>query len=116
MPALRVGVASEGDTLDSRVADRFGRAPKFVVVDVDAETGEILHVEAHDNPGYTAASGAGVKAAQKLGELGVKVYAGPTPGPNAYAALNYLGIRIVTVTGVTVREAVKAAMREASSS
>ncbi|MCE4624714.1 MAG: NifB/NifX family molybdenum-iron cluster-binding protein [Desulfurococcales archaeon] len=115
MATIKVGVPSEGDTLDSPVADRFGRAPKFIVVEVDTDTGEIVSYQAVDNPGYTAGSGAGVKAAQKLGELGVKVYAGPTPGPNAYAALNYLGIKVVTVTGVSVREAVKAALKELGS-
>ncbi|MEB3817045.1 MAG: NifB/NifX family molybdenum-iron cluster-binding protein [Desulfurococcales archaeon] len=109
---LRIGVAaSGGQGLDAMVADRFGRAEKFVIVDIDEERGKILKVETHDNPGYSAGSGAGVKAAQKLGDLGVKIYVGPTPGPNAYAALQYLGIKIYTLTGVTVREAVEAVIR-----
>ncbi|MCE4600457.1 MAG: NifB/NifX family molybdenum-iron cluster-binding protein [Desulfurococcales archaeon] len=111
--AVRIGIPTEDDKgLDSRVAERFGRAPKFTVVDVDEATGEVLNVEVHDNPGYTAGSGAGVKAAQKLGDLGVRVYAGPTPGPNAYAALSYLGIKVVSVTGVSAREALKIALEE----
>lgn len=64
------------------------------------------------NPGAEAASGAGVKAAQALADNGVEVYVGPSPGPNAYATLTALGIKIVTVTGVTVREAVEKALRE----
>jgi predicted Fe-Mo cluster-binding NifX family protein len=91
--------------LDSLVADRFGRAEKFTIVDVD-DQGKVVNVEVHDNPGFQAGSGAGVKASQKLGDLHVNVYAGPAPGPNAYMALQYLGIKIVTVTGVKVREAI----------
>ena len=105
--AVRIGIPTEEGGLEARVADRFGRAPKFTVVDVDENTGEIINVEIHDNPGYAAGSGAGVKAAQKLGDLKVQVYAGPTPGPNAYAALTYLGIKVFTVTGVKVKDAVK---------
>jgi len=110
--ALRIAVpTSGGGGLESMVADRFGRAETFTIVEV-TDDGKIVRVEVHDNPGYKASSGAGVKAAQKLGELRVNVYAGPTPGPNAYAALQYLGIKIVTVTGVTVKEAVEEALKE----
>ena len=111
--ALRIGIPSmETGGLDDMVADRFGRAKVFTIVDVDEETGRVLNVEVHENPGYQAGSGAGVKASQKLGDLGVKVYVGPNPGPNAYAALSYLGIKIVTITGVNVREAVEYALRQ----
>lgn len=100
-----------GGGLDSMVADRFGRAETITLVEVD-ENGKIVKVEVHENPGYKAGSGAGVKAAQKLGELKADAYVGPTPGPNAYAALQYLGIKVVTLTGVTVKEAVEEALKQ----
>jgi len=98
--------------LDDRIYDRFGRAPTFTIVDVDPSTGRILGVDVVRNPGYEAGSGAGVKAAQALGDRRVDVVAGPSPGPNAYAALQYFGIRIVTMIGVTVREALERVLRE----
>jgi len=103
--AIRIAFATENGGLESPIAQRFGRAPKFTIVEVDENTGRVLNVEVYDNPGYAAGSGAGVKAAQKLGELNVKVVVGPTPGPNAYAALQYLGIRVVPLMGTTVKEA-----------
>jgi predicted Fe-Mo cluster-binding NifX family protein len=109
---IRIAIPTHGEGgLDSLVADRFGRAETITVVEVD-ENGRIVKVEVHENPGYKAGSGAGVKAAQKLGELRVNVYVGPTPGPNAYAALQYLGIKIVTLTGITVKEAVEEALKQ----
>ncbi len=106
---VRVAVAVEEDKgLDSRLSERFGRAPYFLIADVDPEGCKILDYRVVENPGARAGSGAGVKAAQLLGDNQVKVYIGPNPGPNAYAALQALGIRIVVHNGGTAREAVEA--------
>lgn len=100
--------------LDDTIYDRFGRAPTFTIVEVDTGTGEIVGVEVVQNPGYAAGSGAGVKAAQTLGERGVKIVVGPSPGPNAYAALQYFGIQVIPMTGLRVREALERVLREIS--
>ncbi|MCE4606339.1 MAG: NifB/NifX family molybdenum-iron cluster-binding protein [Desulfurococcales archaeon] len=94
--------------LDDVVYDRLGRAPTFSIVEVDDSTGDIKDVKVVGNPGYHAGSGAGVKAAQVLGDNGVNVYSGPNPGPNAYAAIQYLGIKVLTgFIGLKVEDAVK---------
>ncbi|MCY0867635.1 MAG: NifB/NifX family molybdenum-iron cluster-binding protein [Desulfurococcus sp.] len=108
----RIGIPTSRGGLDDLVAERFGRAPTITIVSVDPSTRRILSVEVVANPGAEAGSGAGVKAAQALADHGVEVYAGPSPGPNAYAALTALGIKIITVTGVTVREAVERVLEE----
>ncbi len=106
---IRVAVAVEEDKgLESRLSERFGRAPYFLIADVDPETCRILEYRVVENPGAKAGSGAGVKAAQTLADNGVKVYIGPNPGPNAYAALQALGVRIVVHNGGTAREAIEA--------
>ena len=112
MKLVRIAFATEKGGLDDRLADRFGRAPTFTIVDVDIDTGEVKNVKIVQNPGATAGSGAGVKAAETIANEGVVLYVGPNPGPNAYAALQHLGIKIYTVTGVTVREALKKAIEE----
>ncbi len=112
MPVVRIAFATNRGGLDDTLADRFGRAPTFTIVEVDTDTGEVKKVEVVENPGYRAGSGAGVKAAQTLGDHGVKVYVGPTPGPNAAAALQYLGIKVIAITGTTVREALAKALEE----
>jgi len=113
---VRIAFATVKGGLDDTLADRFGRAPTFTIVDVDPQTGEVKSVKVVENPGAKAGSGAGVKAAQTLADNGVEIYVGPQPGPNAYAALQHLGIKIVTMTGVTVREALQEALKQLATS
>ena len=98
--------------LDDQIYERFGRAPTFTIVDVDPSTGRVVSVEVVRNPGHEAGSGAGVKAAQVLGDNRVQIVAGPSPGPNAFAALQYFGIKVVTLTGLRVRDALKRVLEE----
>ena len=112
MRTVRIAFATEKGGLDDRLADRFGRAPTFTIVEVDIDTGEVRSVKVVQNPGATAGSGAGVKAAETVANEGAVLYVGPNPGPNAYAALQHLGVKIYTVTGVTVREALQRVLEE----
>jgi predicted Fe-Mo cluster-binding NifX family protein len=112
MPVVKIAFATEKGGLDDKIADRFGRAPTFTIVEVDTDTGEVKSVRVVENPGASAGSGAGVKAAQKVADEGAKIYVGPNPGPNAYAALQYLGVKIYVLTGTTVREALQKVLEE----
>ncbi len=104
--AYVIAIPTEKGGLDDVVASRFGRAPTFTIVELD-ENGEIKSVRVIQNPGYASGSGAGVKAAQAVADAGARYYIGPSPGPNAYAALQHLGIKILgTVVGVPVKEAI----------
>ncbi len=109
---VRIAFPTGQGGLDDMIYPRFGRAPTFTIVDVDEATGNIVNVQVVQNPGAIAGSGAGVRAAQALGELRVNVLAGPTPGPNAYAALQYFGIKIVPVMGMRVRDAIKVVLQQ----
>ncbi len=104
----RIAVATQnGNGLDDVVADRFGRAPFFTIVDLD-DKGNIVNVKVVENPGAKAHGGAGVKAVQKLVDEKVEVAVGPSFGPNAKAVLDEVGIKTITTTpGRTVREVVE---------
>lgn len=104
---VRIGFATDKGGLDDAIGDRFGRANTFTIVEIEDSSGSVGEVKVVRNPGAEAGSGAGVKAAQTLADNDVEVYVGPNPGPNAYAALTQLGIKIIVLTGVTVREALK---------
>jgi len=112
MAVVRIAIPTERGGLDDKVCDRMGRAPTFTIVEVDVDTGEIKKVEVVKNPGYEAGSGAGVKAAQAIADAKANIYIGPNPGPNAYAALQYLGVKVFTLVGVKVEEAVKRVLEE----
>ena len=113
---VRIAFATNKGGLDDQIADRFGRAPTYTIVDVDLDTGEIKSIHVIENPGYQAGGGAGVTAVQRLIEEKVEVAVGPSPGPNAYTALQQAGIKIISITGVTVREALRQVLEELKSS
>ncbi len=107
----RIAFATNKGGLEDNIADRFGRAPTFTIVDIDDE-GRILSVRVVENPGAKAGSGAGIRAVQKLVDLGVEIVVGPSPGPNAYMALQQAGIKIFSLPGLTVKEAFERVLKE----
>ncbi|MBP5734806.1 MAG: NifB/NifX family molybdenum-iron cluster-binding protein [Candidatus Methanomethylophilaceae archaeon] len=61
---MRVVVISEGETLDSEVAEDFGHAPFFLVVDTDSLDYHVIENEFADSP-----EGAGVAVAKAITTL-----------------------------------------------
>ncbi len=100
---MKVAVTSTGNTLDSPVDLRLGRAKWILVVDTD--TGDF---EAYDNQDSAEANhGAGTQTAQQLSQLGVEAVITGNIGPNAYRAIGPTNIKVYLVTGGTVQEAVE---------
>ncbi len=107
---VRIAFPTEKGGLEDNIYPRFGRAPTFTIIDIEKK--QIKNVKIVENPGYRASGGAGVKAVQLLANEGVEIVMGPTPGPNAYFALNNAGIKHYPVQGLNVKEAVEAFLRE----
>ena len=99
---MKVAVSSVGDTLDSAVDPRFGRAAQFVLVDTD--TGEHQLISNAQN--LNAAQGAGVQAAETVSRHGAEYVMTGHCGPKAYRALNAAGIKVISGVEGTVAEAV----------
>ena len=99
---MKIALSSEGQTLESPVAERFARCPFFLLVD---EEGSLL--EALTNQATQAAHGAGGMAVQLLASKGVSALIAPRLGPNAVAALKAAGIRAFEASGMTCEEALK---------
>ena len=81
---MKIAVTSTGNTLDSQVDPRFGRAAYFLVVDT-----ETMEFECISNDAVSAAGGAGISAAKTVADSGAKARASsasarstaaPTPG------------------------------------
>ncbi len=105
-------VADSSDGLNSRVADRFARAPYLVIVDLK-ENGEVIDVKVIENPGAKASSGAAPKVATLLSNEGVNVAVAPHFGPNASMILKQVGIKEFKVNaGVRVSDALEIVKRE----
>ena len=112
---VRVAIAVErGEGMDALTASRFGRAPAFVIVDID-ESGTVKHVKTLRNNALGYGGGVGVRVVKMLAEEGCEAVAGPAFGPNASAMLSSLGIRPAIIPpGISVRDAVKLIMDQLS--
>jgi predicted Fe-Mo cluster-binding NifX family protein len=101
-----IAFTAKGDTWDSAIDPRFGRAEYFTIF-----IEERNELKAIDNSDISQeAHGAGPKAAQKLHESGVGVLiTGNGPGGNALSVLEKAKIDIYAGAGnMTLRKAYKA--------
>ena len=102
----------ENKGLDSVISHRFGRAPYFVLVEI--ENNEIKGVETIENPGAKASGGAAIKAVQALIDNDVSMVVAGAFGPNATAALEEVKIKYFPLHGLPIREALEEIVKNAS--
>ena len=100
---MRIVVTSTGESLDSRVEPRFGRAPHLVVVDMDSN--EITVVD--NSRGVAAVQGAGIQAAETVSRSGAECLLTGHCGPKAFRTLEAAGIEVYIGASGTVAEAVE---------
>lgn len=81
---MKIAVSSQGNSLDSALDPRFGRAAGFVIVDTDS--GACGYVENAQN--MALAQGAGLQAAQNVAGAGASAVITGHVGPKAFLALS----------------------------
>ncbi|WP_457551900.1 NifB/NifX family molybdenum-iron cluster-binding protein [Desulfobacula sp.] len=87
---MKIAVTSQGDTLDSQVDPRFGRAAYILIVDT-----ETLEFEALDNDkNKNSFKGAGTQAAAMVCDKEVEALLTGFCGPNAFKTLEVAGIKV----------------------
>ena len=99
---MRVIVTSQGPTMDSPTAPRFGRA-KYLVC-VDTETGEASAVDNDIN--LNAVQGAGIQTGKKVVELNAGAVITGHVGPKAFATLSAGSVPVYTGASGTVSQAI----------
>jgi predicted Fe-Mo cluster-binding NifX family protein len=100
---MKVAVSATGETMDSPIDPRFGRAARFVLFDTDSGT-----VETADNSdGVQSAQGAGIQAAETVSRLGAECLITGHCGPKAFRALEAAGIEVYTGASGTISEALR---------
>ena len=100
---MKLAVTSQGNTLDSQVDQRFGRAAYVLIVDT-----ETLEFEAFDNnENKNAFKGAGIQAAAMISDKNAEVLLTGFCGPNAFKVLNAAKIKVASDAKGTVRDAVE---------
>jgi predicted Fe-Mo cluster-binding NifX family protein len=94
---MKIAVATNKGGLEDMVSPVFGRCQTYTLV--ECEGGEIKKTEAMANPGFTAAGGAGIQAAQYVGGLKPEAVIAGNFGPNAAAVLTQMGVKMVQAQG-----------------
>lgn len=97
-----IGLSSKGDSLDSEIDPRFGRAAWFVIYDTENDRHESLNNTVNSR----AAQGAGTQTVETLSKSGARSVITGHCGPNAHRALTAAGITVYTGARGTVREAI----------
>jgi predicted Fe-Mo cluster-binding NifX family protein len=98
----RIGIPSLGSSESSAVADRFARAPWFLIAD---ENGAI--VEAVENTAGEEAHGAASKALMILSKKNVSVLLVPRLGPNALGFAKQAEMTAFCAEGLSVKQALE---------
>ncbi|MDR0508306.1 MAG: NifB/NifX family molybdenum-iron cluster-binding protein [Candidatus Methanoplasma sp.] len=98
---MRIGVIAEGDSIESFVADDFGHAPFFLIVDMDTLDYQVVVNE------YANSLGAGMKVANAIAGLGVDAVITGGIGSHGLDILNKAGIHVAYDEEGTVEECVR---------
>jgi len=103
---MKIALTTKGETLDSPMDPRFGRAAFVLFYDDNTEELTLLDNRESAN----AAHGAGPQLAQKIADYQPDLLiTGNGPGENAAVALKALNLKILVGAGsMTVREALDA--------
>jgi len=100
---LKIVLTTSGNDINAPLDSRFGRAPKFLVYNLDSETFEVVGNQQNLN----AAQGSGIQSAETVARLGAKALVTGHCGPKAFRVLTAAGIRIYHTDAPTVAEAIK---------
>jgi predicted Fe-Mo cluster-binding NifX family protein len=100
---MKVAVTSQGLDLNSQVDPRFGRAPCFVVVDMETRAVAVRH----NSGNRRTAHAAGMQAAGALVGLGVAAVITGNIGPKAFGTLQAAKVSVYTVPSGSVGEAIE---------
>ena len=112
---MKIAISSDGDTVESIIDQRFGRCKYFLIIEIDDN--KIVKVDAIENKGAIQGHGAGIQAAQQIGELNIKAVITGNLGPNATDVLSKLSIKAYHSDGIAkeaVEKFIKGKLKEIS--
>ncbi|MCF7809551.1 NifB/NifX family molybdenum-iron cluster-binding protein [bacterium] len=101
---MKIAFTTSGDNLEAPIDSRFGRAPKFLIYDLDSDTFEVIDNQQNLN----AMQGAGIQSAQTVARSGVSCLVTGHCGPKAFQVLSAAKIKIYNSEAATISEALDA--------
>lgn len=100
---MKIAFTTSGASLAAPLDRRFGRAPKFLIYDLEQAS-----YEAIDNrQNRDAAQGAGIQSAESVVRSGAEVLVTGHCGPKAFRVLQAAGIKVFNSAANTVAEALQ---------
>ena len=96
---MKICVTSNGNSIESNLDPRFGRAAYFIIA--DAETMEYKAIE---NAAANSGGGAGITSGQLMVDKGVEAVITGNVGPNAANVLKAANIKIYRGISASVKE------------
>ena len=106
---MKIAVSATGKGLDSQMDSRFGRCPNFVIAETEGE--EITGSTDLENTATAQAGGAGITAAELVGNQKVDAVIAGSIGPRAFGVLDQLGVDMYSGKPGTVRENIEALLQ-----
>ncbi len=91
---MKVAISSSGPDKESKVDERFGRCPYFIIVDTDD-----MEFESTENTHTSKAHGVGPQVVQMLSEMNIDSVITGNVGPNAHRTLNSANISVYKASG-----------------
>lgn len=100
---MKIAISATGTDLEARVDPRFGRAPFFLLVDLETQDLEVVP----NQPNLQATQGAGIQAAALLSRYQPDAVLTGHCGPKAFHTLEAAGIVVIVGLEGPVRQAVQ---------
>ena len=100
---MRVAITSQGDDLEGDVDARFGRAAKFLLVDTDTMSVQVIE----NRQSLNLAQGAGIQAAQNVIPHKPDVVLTGNCGPKAFKVLQAAGVKVALGAKGKIRDALQ---------
>jgi predicted Fe-Mo cluster-binding NifX family protein len=101
---MKIAFTTSGETLAAPLDSRFGRAPKFILYDLERDYFEVIDNRQNMN----TAQGAGIQSAETIARAKAECIVTGHCGPKAFKVLNAAGITIYNCEEATVADALKA--------
>jgi len=104
---MKVLITAQGNSPESEVDPRFGRARSFLVYDTETDT----YTSVSNAQNVQAPQGAGIQAGRTAAGTGAQAVLTGNCGPKAFRVLQEAGIRVYVGVKGTVRETLEAFRR-----
>ena len=100
---MKLAFSTSGETLESPLDPRFGRAPKFLIYNLQTQSVQVID----NQQNLEAAQGAGIQSAQNIAKMEASALITGHCGPKAFRVLQAAGIKVYNTDAPTVAEALE---------